>query len=151
MLSNPTQHRLAIYVKNTADYDLIMFPLGTSIQIMGITLKTSTLGHIPIIVTYKPPQHQPQAYLHNLEKATQPVLKAFQNIMILGDFNMIPENPHFLDFLRRHQLKQLVTSPTHTLGATLDFIITSVPVQQVTVKPVPFSTIALCVQHWTHN
>ena len=128
MLSNPTQHGLAIYVKNTADYDLIMFPLGTSIQIMGITLKTSTLGHISIIITYKLPQHQPQAYLHNLEKATQPILKAFQNIIILGDFNMIPENLHFLDFLRRHQLKQLVTSPTHTLGATLDFIITSVPV-----------------------
>ena len=152
MLSNPTQHGLAIYVKNTADYDLIMFPLGTSIQIMGITLKTSTLGHIPIIVTYKPPQHQPQTYLHNLEKATQPILKAFQNIVILGDFNMIPENPHFLDFLRRHQLKQLVTSPTHTLGATLDFIITSVPVQQVTVKPVPFSDHHIvCATLDTHN
>ena len=104
-LSNPTQHGLAIYVKNTADYDLIMFPLGTSIQIMGITLKTSTLGHIPIIVTYKPPQHQPQAYLHNLEKAKQPILKAFQNIIILGDFNMIRENTHFLDSLGDINLK----------------------------------------------
>ena len=116
---------------------------------MGITLKTSTLGHIPVIVTYKPPQHQPQAYLRNLEKATQPIQKAFQNIIILGDFNMIPENPHFL---RRHQLKQLVTSPTHTLGATLDFIIPSVPVQQVTVKPVPFSDHhILCATLDTHN
>ena len=78
-------------------------------------------------------------YREFIYKHTAPILKAFQNIIILGDFNMIPENPHFLDFLRRHQLKQLVTSPTHTLGATLDFTITSVPVQQVTVKPVPFS------------
>ena len=78
-------------------------------------------------------------YREFIYKHTAPILKAFQNIIILGDFNMIPENAHFLDFLRRHQLKQLVTSPTHTLGATLDFTITSVPVQQVTVKPVPFS------------
>ena len=87
-----------------------------------------------------------------LYKHTAPILKAFQNIIILGDFNMIPENPHFLDFLRRPQLKQLVTSPTHTLGATLDFIITSVPVQQVTVNPVPFSDHHIvCATLDTHN
>ena len=91
-------------------------------------------------------------YREFIYKHTAPILKAFQNIIILGDFNMIPENPHFLDFLRRHQLKQLVTSPTHTLGATLDFIITSVPVQQVTVKPVPFSDHHIvCATLDTHN
>ena len=81
-------------------------------------------------------------YREFIYKHSAPILKAFQNIIILGDFNMIPENPHFL---RRHQLKQLVTSPTHTLGATLDFIITSVPVQQVTVKPSPFLGPSHCV------
>ena len=137
--SKATQHGLAIYVNDSANCQQIDIPMPCKIQIVGISLQISRLQHHPIIVTYKPPNMPVTFFLNHLDTIVQQILHSFHSIIILGDFNMMPENAQFIDFLQRHSLKQLVQSTTHTLGSTLDFIITSVPVEKITNKPVPFS------------
>ena len=63
-------------------------------------------------------------------------------LFLLGDFNLSgvdwvnsnSKNNHssfqvFNDFLNRHNLNQIITTPTHKLGSTLDLVITSHPLK----------------------
>ena len=88
---------------------------------------------------YLSPPMSVQIFLEQLHIHVQHIQLQYQDLMIVGDFNMPPVTPSLCAFLSKNKLQQIIDVPTHILGETLDFIITSRPNLPKTVIPVPYT------------
>lgn len=88
-----------------------------------------------IVVVYRPPPSRKarapfSTFLHEFADLLACLAVANGRLVILGDFNIHwdvqdnPETTKFRDLLDAHNLRQMVTFPTHVSGHTIDHVIT---------------------------
>ena len=65
-----------------------------------------------IIGTYKPPSQRDSIFLENLLNNLYTYLKDYDNILLLGDFNMTPENTNVQHFPDSFNLENLIHEST---------------------------------------
>ena len=133
MVLKNSQHGLAIFIKQGLLYETMDFN-NSDIQILGVRVQCDSKP-FNIIVGYKPPTLAVQMFLQSLSGH----ISGLQNLTILGDFNQTKNTAAFNNFLHDNGLQQYVTSPTHSLGDTLDLIISHLPNLQITTKPLPYT------------
>ena len=80
-----------------------------------------------LLPIYRPP-HQNQAYF--IEQLSQLLdrLSGFENVLLLGDFNMEPNNQHQCSLLEKHDLINIIKGPTcfkSSKGRCIDLILTN--------------------------
>ena len=65
-----------------------------------------------IIGIYKPPSHTEETFIKSLFSCLTNAAKEFENIVLLGDFNMTAENTKMEQLLNTFSLESLITLPT---------------------------------------
>ena len=65
-----------------------------------------------LISIYKPPSSSEDAFIKRLFSCLTNVIKEFENIVLLGDFNMTAGNAKLEQSLNTFSLESLITSPT---------------------------------------
>ena len=81
-----------------------------------------------MIELYKPPSVSEKEFLLLLNKAHNFFSTKYENITLIGDFNMQPGNKNLKDFCDLNQLEHLILKPTCYKGktpSTIDLIITN--------------------------
>ena len=94
-----------------------------------------------IIGLYKPPQNNTSLFLEQISNQVNESLKTYENILLIGDFNITPDNIHMKDFLHTHDFENLVKSPTCFKSDTpscIDLILTNQ--SQLLMKTSTFET-----------
>ena len=135
-LPKSSKHGLAIYIKTGLSYHVI--PTEIELQILAISVSYQTQD-ILILVLYKPPTDPIKQFLDRLSDKISTFESLYSNVILLGDFNMSPQNRDLEVFTTKHHLTQKIDIPTHILGGTLDFILTNMATEGTFVSPVPYS------------
>ena len=65
-----------------------------------------------IVGLYKPPSQNNSLFLENMLKNLSRYLDSYENITLLGDFNMTPEDKSLQHFTDTFSLKHLINEPT---------------------------------------
>ena len=81
-----------------------------------------------LIGLYKSPSVSEKEFLLHLNKAHNFFSTKYENITLIGDFNMQPGNKNLKDFCDLNQLEHLILKPTCYKGktpSTIDLIITN--------------------------
>ena len=71
-----------------------------------------------VISIYKPPSYNEDAFIKRLFSCLTNVTKEFENIVLLGDFNMTARNTKLEQLLNTFSSESLITSPTCFKSAT---------------------------------
>lgn len=144
-----TEHGIAVYTK----FNLKVAKIDVStdaIQIIGVTINNS----VHVLSVYKPPSVSPSLFLASLSDHINRLgLSVNSPIVLLGDFNMEPNNTHLLRFMQRNLMTQLISEPTHVHGGTLDLIMTTIPSDEVHNSgsfPVPYTDHHLVWASFSH-
>ena len=76
---------------------------------------------------YKPPSQNEDVFLNSLSNALEKYLQKYENIILIGDFNMTPKNKNLQKFLNSFNLECLITEPTCFKGdpSCIDLILTN--------------------------
>ena len=61
---------------------------------------------------YKPPTQNKEFFISNLCKTINEFSTKYDNILLMGDFNLTTENKHLEELLSLFNLKSLISSPT---------------------------------------
>ena len=61
---------------------------------------------------YKPPSQNEEFFISNLSKTVNAFSTKYDNILLMGDFNLSIENKHLEELLNLFNLKSLISSPT---------------------------------------
>ena len=79
-----------------------------------------------IVGLYKPPSQNNSLFLENMSKNLSRYLDSYENITLLGDFNINPEDKN-LHFVNTFSLEHLINEPTCFKGSLscIDLIITN--------------------------
>ena len=98
-----------------------------TIEILPIEI---TLGSFKFLLIwlYKPPSASEKEFLLHLNKAHNFLSMKYENITLIGDFNMQPRNKNLKEFCDLNQLEHLILKPTCYKGkapSTTDLIITN--------------------------
>ena len=108
----------------------------------------SSAVQITLIVVYRPGSVPPSAeFFDEIDAIVSRILLTSDVLLIVGDMNVRldrPTDPHAVsldEVLTSFQLHQHASAPTHSLGGTLDVVITreDCPLQDHSVVFVPFS------------
>ena len=81
-----------------------------------------------VIGIYKPPSYSEEAIIKSLFSCLTNATKEFENIVLLGDFNMTAENTKMEQLLNTFSLESLITLPTCLKSVTptsIDLILTN--------------------------
>ena len=80
-----------------------------------------------IVGAYKPPDQSKLLFLESLSKSLSIYLDTYENVILLGDFNMSPEDKNSQLFADSFNLKHLIKKPTCFKGSPscIDLIITN--------------------------
>ena len=80
-----------------------------------------------IVGAYKPPDQRKTPFLESLSKNLSTYLETYENILMLGDFNMTPEDKNTQHFADSFNLENLIKEPTCFKGSPscIDLIITN--------------------------
>ena len=80
-----------------------------------------------IIGLYKPPSQENFLLLENISKNVSSYLHSYENITLLRDFNMTPEDKNLQHFIDTFSLEHLINDPTCLKGrpSCIDLIITN--------------------------
>ena len=94
-----------------------------------LTLETF-LDKMKILFTglYKPPSLSKKDFLFHLSNAYNFFCSTYENIALIGDFNMKPENEKLSDFCEMNKFERLILKPTCFKGlfsSTIDVILTN--------------------------
>ena len=76
---------------------------------------------------YKPPSYSEDAFIKSLFSCFTNATKEFDNIVLLGDFNMTAENTKMEQLLNTFSLERIITTPTCFKSITptcIDLILT---------------------------
>ena len=94
-----------------------------------VTIACDTGRKLNVLVVYRYSELPPAFFLTEFYKILENVFINFRNVIILGDFNLhvneklSPTILKFHDMLASFSLTQIIESPTHILGNTLDLVI----------------------------
>ena len=64
------------------------------------------------VVCYKPPSQNEKLFISNLSKTINTFSTKYDNILLMGDFNLTIENKHLQELLSLFKIKSLISSPT---------------------------------------
>ena len=80
-----------------------------------------------IVGLYKPPSQNNILFLENMSKSLSRYLDSYENITLLGDFNMTPEDKNLEHFTDTFSLEHLINEPTRFKGSPscIDLIMTN--------------------------
>ena len=59
---------------------------------------------------YKPPSQNKKLFVSNLSKSINAFSKKYDNILLMGDFNLVIENKHLEELLSLFNIKRLISS-----------------------------------------
>ena len=136
-MSKPTEHGLAIYIRETMSSEVLqLIDTNSDIEALGVNIQTLNLA---LLVVYRPPKQPVAEFFGSLNSITADLVARFQNMQLIGDFNMPVHTRALTDFTARHVLCQTVNEPTHILGGILDLNFTSFENTETTVIPVPYT------------
>ena len=100
-----------------------------SFEFLDVRFKSSKM--IRMIIIYRPPSSVPlSTFYREFSLLLEELATASGELLIVGDFNLHVDSSrdvdalHFCDLIASFDLKQWVTTPTHTSGHILDLIIT---------------------------
>ena len=65
-----------------------------------------------IVGLYKPPSRNNSLFLEKMSKSLSLYLDSYENMTLLGDFNMTPEDQHLQHFTDTFSLEHLINEPT---------------------------------------
>ena len=65
---------------------------------------------------YKPPQSCGKMFIEKLSNQLNDLRTSYDNILLLGGFNMTPENLKMQDFCDAHDLENIIKEPTSFKG-----------------------------------
>ena len=100
---------------------------------------------IILLIIYRPPKHSPKVFLEELSEILSGICLEYDCVIISGDFNLHVDNPEnsyaseLLSLLDTLHLTQHLEGPTHSLGHTLDLVITKVVDISLTVRDLALS------------
>ena len=81
-----------------------------------------------VVGIYKPPSYSEDAFIKSLFSCLTNIKKELENIVLLGDFNMIAENTKTEQLLNTFSLENLITSRTSFKSVTptcIDLVLTN--------------------------
>ena len=81
-----------------------------------------------VISIYKPPQSCGKMFIERLSNQLNDLHTSYENILLLGDFNITPEGLKLRDFRDTHDLENLIKEPTCFKGKNptcIDLILTN--------------------------
>ena len=67
----------------------------------------------PFVGCYKPPSQNEEFFISNLSKTINAFSTKYDNILLMGDFNLTIENEHLKELLNLFNLRSLISSPTY--------------------------------------
>ena len=100
---------------------------------------------IILLIIYRPPKHSPKVCLEELSELLSGICLEYDCDIKSGDFNLHVDNPEnsyaseLLSLLDTLHLTQHVEGPTHSLGHTLDLVITKGVDISLTVRDLALS------------
>ena len=101
------------------------------------SMASSSSKKINFVLVYRLIELAPSLFLSEFYNFIEKVFVQFNNIIILGDFNLHvnqvfnPEVINFNSIISSFGLSQLIDEPTHVAGNTLDLIITNQTEMQI--------------------
>ena len=119
---------LLLYINEDIPFKIIQnSSLLPTLEVLPIGIK---LGRFTFLLTglYKPPSVSEKELLLHLNKTHNFFSTKYENITLIGDFNMQPGNKNLKDFCDLNQLQHLILKPTCYKGktpSTIDLIIKS--------------------------
>ena len=81
------------------------------LEILVLKLKFSKTNWL-VIGTYKPPSLSDIAFTSEIRNILTFYRSAPDNILLMGDFNMTPNNPKLSELIDHHELCPLISEPT---------------------------------------
>ena len=100
--------------------------MPTDIEAIFLEIKIKTRKWL-FIGAYKPPNQSEEYFLNNISNCLTSYLEKFDNVLILGDLNMVPENKKLQTFLDSYSIENLIKEPTCFKGkpSLIDVMITN--------------------------
>ena len=124
-----TNHgRVCLLCKASLHARDIHLPTFSSFEVVGAHIYRSGVSTVLVVVFRT--SNVTQAFYDQFSDLLQSIATFSTPLIIVGDFNLHADDQadtdysKFADVLSCHDLQQLVTSPTHRLGHTLDLFIT---------------------------
>ena len=119
---------LLLYINENIPFKIIQnLSLPPTSEILPIEINLGRFMFL-LIGLYKPPSVSEKEFLLHLNKAHNFFSTKYENITLIGDFNMQPGNKNLKDFCDLNQLEHLILKPTCYKGktpSTIDLITTN--------------------------
>ena len=87
------------------------YPTLQDLEILVLELKLSKTNWL-VIGTYKPPSLSDIAFTSEISNILTFYRSTHDNILLMGDFNMTPNNPKLSELIADHELCTLISEPT---------------------------------------
>ena len=87
------------------------YPMPQDLEILVLELKLSKTNWL-VIGTYKPPSLSDITFTSEIRNILTFYRSTYDNILLMGDFNMIPNNPKLSELIDDHKLCTLMLEPT---------------------------------------
>ena len=87
------------------------YPTRQDLEILVLELKLSKTNWL-VIGTYKPPSLSDIAFTSEISNILTFYRSTHDNILLMGDFNMTPNNPKLSELIADHELCALISEPT---------------------------------------
>ena len=103
----------------------LIIPSDCQIMPIEINLRKSKWLVVPI---YKPPSTNDEYFLENLNRVIEFYADSFENIIVLGDFNLEPSVPKMDSFIKVNEFTCLYKKPTcfkSKKGSCIDLLLTN--------------------------
>ena len=87
------------------------YPTRQNPEILVVELKLSKTNWL-VIGTYKPPSLSDIAFTSEISNILTFYWSTHDNILLMGDFNMTPNNPKLSELIADHELCTIISEPT---------------------------------------
>ena len=117
---------LCIYVKENIASKQLNLHLDKETEAIYLEINIRSRKWL-IVGLYKPPSQNNSLFLENMSKNLSRYLDSYENITLLGDFNMTPEDKNLEHFTDTFSLEHLINEPTCFKGSPscIDLIMTN--------------------------
>ena len=117
---------LCIYVKETIAAKQLNLHLDIDNEAIFLEINIRSRKWL-IVGLYKPPIQNNSLFLESMSKNISQYLGSYENITLLGDFNMTPEDKNLQNFTDTFSLENLINEPTCFKGnpRCIDLILTN--------------------------
>ena len=109
---NKTRGGLFFYVNQDLSCKIVnTYNFSTNIEILTIELVLTKRKWL-ILGLYKTPSLRSEIFISEVTKALTFYSEKYDNILLMGDFNITPENHHIKDFTDSNEFENLIKKPT---------------------------------------